>query len=55
MANIKDVEKGVIVRINPENSRKIKSITEKTKRSFSAEVNKGVEEYANKKIEQNGE
>lgn len=52
MASIKDVNKGVIVKINPPNSRKIKRIIEATKRSFSAEVNMGVEQYADKKIVQ---
>jgi len=45
MASIKDVKKGVIVKINPENSEKIKEITLQTKRSFSAEVNLAVEKY----------
>ena len=47
---IKNVDSGVTVKINPSNSRKILKIIAKTKRVFSAEINVGVEEYADKKI-----
>jgi len=47
---IKNPKKGVAVKINPQNSKKILKITDKTHRTFATEVNLGVEEYADKKI-----
>jgi hypothetical protein len=49
---IKNVNKGVTVKITPMNSRKIKRITEDTHRTFASEVNFGVEFYADQKIHQ---
>ncbi len=47
---ITDAKKGVAVKINPANAKKIIKITRKTHRTFASEVNVGVEEYADKKI-----
>ncbi len=42
---IKDAKKGVMVKISPSNSKKIVRITEKSRRTFSTEVNFVIEEY----------
>jgi hypothetical protein len=47
---VKNVKTGVMVKVNPSNSKKIVRITEKTHRTFAAEVNVGVEQYADKQI-----
>ncbi len=47
---ITDAAKGVAVKINPANAKKIIKITRKTHRTFASEVNVGVEEYADAKI-----
>ncbi len=47
---IKNAKSGVAVKINPENSRKIVKVIEKTHRTFVSEVNVAVEEYADAKI-----
>ncbi len=41
---------GVTVKINRSNAKKIIKIIRKTKRTFVAETNKGVEEYADATI-----
>ena len=51
MANPK---KGVGVKISGKNSLKIIEITKKTHRTFTTEVNLGIEEYADKKIAEFG-
>ncbi len=47
---IKDAKKGVMVRVSPGNSKKIIKIIEQTRRTFSSEVNFGIEHYADKRI-----
>ncbi len=47
---IKDTKKGVAVKINASNSKKIVRITDKTHRTFATEVNLAVEEYDPKVI-----
>lgn len=42
--------KGVGVKITGENAVKVMKVIEKTRRTFSTEVNIAVEEYADKKI-----
>jgi hypothetical protein len=49
---VKNLGTGVMVKINPSNSKKVVRITKKTHRTFASEVNLGVEEYADKKIVQ---
>ena len=47
---ITDAKKGVAVKINPSNSKKILKVIKETRRTFAAEVNVGVEQYADQKI-----
>lgn len=47
---VKNVKTGVMVKVNPSNSKKIVRITSKTHRTFASEVNVGIEEYADKKL-----
>ncbi len=47
---IKNKKRGVTVKINHDTSEKVIQITDKTKRSFSAEVNIAVDEYADVKL-----
>ncbi len=47
---VKNLETGVMAKINPCNSKKIVRITKKTHRTFAAEINVAVEEYADAKV-----
>ena len=47
---VKNLKTGVMVKINPSNSKKIVKLTGKTHRTFASEVNVAVEEYADAKI-----
>ena len=47
---VKNLKTGVMVKINPSNSKKIVRLTGKTHRTFASEVNVAVEEYADKQI-----
>jgi hypothetical protein len=47
---VKNLKTGVMVKINPSNSKKIVRIIDKTHRTFASEVNVAVEEYIDDKI-----
>ena len=47
---IKNKKRGVTVKINHDTSEKVIQVIDITKRSFSAEVNVAVEEYADEKL-----